>query len=63
MKEAEDLTINDEVQLKQYMDGDILLSVNGRSGWLTHPKDVEQLIGWLLVAYRYMLGQRVERKE
>lgn len=63
MKEAEDLTINDEVQLKQYMDGDILLSVNGRSGWLTHPKDVEQLIGWLLVAYRYMLGQWVERKE
>ena len=63
MKEAEELTINDEVQLRQYMDGDILLSTNGRSGWLTHPKDVEQLIGWLLVAYRYMLGQWAERKE
>lgn len=63
MTEAEDLTINDVVQLKQYADGDILLNTNGLSGWLTHPKEVEQLIGWLLIAYRYMLGQWVERKE
>lgn len=63
MTEAEDLTLNDEVQLIQYEDGDILLSTTEIYTWLTHPKDVEQLIGWLLVAYRYMLGQWAEIKD
>ena len=63
MTEAEDLILNDEVQLIQYEDGDILLSTTEIYTWLTHPKEVEQLIGWLLVAYRYMLGQWAERKE
>ena len=57
MPEAETMILNDEIQLQQYEDGDILLMVEEENTWLTSPKEVELLIGWLLIAHRYMEGQ------